>query len=159
MADSQSESDRRCARRFSVTFRLVCDDGAGYSNAVVVNLSESGALVQSPRHYALGDTLVLVPVGDAGEVLFDIPGTVVRIVEAGSESGTTRYGLEFFDMTEQHVDALRQLCLSMPDTPQALPSVVQPHGGPAAEGGAAHHRIRTRFSDHARTPRWAHRPF
>ncbi len=158
MTPSQSDSERRRAPRFNVTFRLVCDDGAGYGNAVVLNLSESGALVQSPRDYALGDTLTLVPVGSAGEILFDIPGTVVRIVEDG-QPAERRYGLEFFDLTEQHEDALRKLCHGMPETPDELPEGSQPDGGPPAEGGAPHHRIRTRFTDHASAPRWSRRPF
>ncbi|MEM6993380.1 MAG: PilZ domain-containing protein [Myxococcota bacterium] len=154
-----SESERRRAPRFNVTFRLVCDDGAGYGNAVVVNLSESGALVESPRAYALGDALTLVPVGAAGDILFDIPGTVVRIVDDRAHGGTRRYGLQFFDLTDQHRTALRKLCRAMPDTPAELPLPEQPDGGPPREGGNPHHRIRTRFTDHAATPRWSRRPF
>ena len=152
-----ADSERRRAPRYNVTFRLVCDDGEGFANAVVINLSDSGALVQSSRDYEVGDVLSLVPIGTAGEILFDVPATVVRIVE--QPEGPARYGLQFKDLTARQRRAMRQLCEAMPETPEDLPGSENPVGGPPSKGGEPHYRIRTRIGGSPTTPRWAKRPY
>ena len=152
-----AESERRRAPRHNVTFRLVCDDGEGFGSATVVNLSDSGALVQTSRDYTVGDELSLVPVGDAGEILFDVPATVVRIVE--DEAGVRRYGLQFQELTPRRLRAMRRLCEAMPETPEQLPGAENPEGGPPRQGGESHYRIRTRVGGSPGTPRWAKVPY
>ncbi len=152
-----TDSERRRAPRSNVTFRLVCDDGEGFSNAVVINLSHSGALVQTDRPYAIDQELSLVPIGAAGEILFDVSAKVVRVVEA--EDGSPRYGLRFEGLTPQRLRAMRRLCEAMPQTPEELPGAEAPRGGPPRVGGDSHFRIRTRVGGSPRTPRWAKRPF
>lgn len=154
---SSSNAERRRAPRYNVTFRLVCDDGDGFGNAVVINLSDSGALVESEREYAVGDVLSLVPVGAAGEILFDVPATVVRIVVA--DDGSKRYGLAFEELTPRRIRAMQKLCEAMPETPEELPGSETPVGGPPRQGGEPHHRIRMRVGGSPRTPRWAKLPF
>jgi hypothetical protein len=152
-----SDADRRRAPRYNVTFRMVCDDGEGFSNAVVVNLSDSGALVQTSREYAVGDELSLVPVGDAGEILFDVPATVARVVDRSG--GDYHYGLQFQEITPRRLRAMRKLCAAMPETPEEIPSDANPAGGAPSEGGEPHFRIRTRVGGSPSTPRWAKLPF
>jgi hypothetical protein len=154
---SSDDSERRRAPRYNVTFRLVCDDGEGFATAVVINLSDSGALVQSDREYATGDELSLVPVGAAGEILFDVPATVMRV--ADDVDGAKRYGLQFQDITPRRLRAMRRLCEAMPETPEDLPGSEAPVGGPPRRGGEPHYRIRTRVGGSPTTPRWAKRPF
>ena len=154
---SSSTDERRRAPRYNVTFRLICDDGLGFGNAVVINLSDSGALVQSDREYAIGDVLSLVPIGAAGEILFDVPAKVVRIVT--TEDGSQRYGLAFEELTPRRVRAMQRLCEAMPETPEDLPGSEAPVGGPPRLGGDPHHRIRTRVGCCPVTPRWAKLPF
>lgn len=154
-----SESERRRAPRFNVTFRLVCDDGEGFTNAVVINLSDSGALVQTEQSYAIGDELSLVPVGAAGEILFDVRATVMRAADEPDANGTRRYGLRFEGLTASQVKAMRRLCEAMPETPEDLPGSEAPIGGPARHGSEPHYRIRTRVGAVPTTPRWAKRPF
>ncbi|MCR9164574.1 MAG: PilZ domain-containing protein [Nannocystaceae bacterium] len=154
-----SESERRRAPRFNVTFRLVCDDGEEFANAVVINLSDSGALVQTDRSYALGDVLSLVPVGTAGEILFDVHAEVVRVVGEPDADGSQRYGLRFEGLTPRCIRAMRRLCEAMPETPEELPGSEAPIGGPARHGSESHYRIRTRVGGTPTTPRWAKRPF
>lgn len=154
-----SESDRRRAPRYNVTFRLVCDDGDGFANAVVINLSDSGALLQTEQSYELGDVLSLVPVGAAGEILFDVRATVMRVAEQPDANGSQRYGLRFEGLTPARVRAMRRLCEAMPETPEELPGSEIPLGGPPRHGSEPHYRIRTRVGAVATTPRWAKRPF
>lgn len=153
-----TDSDRRRAPRFNVTFRLACDDGQGFGNATVINLSESGALVQSSSEYPLGHELNLVPVGPAGDMLFDVPATVVRIIDSPRLVGAKHFGLHFHDVTPQRAVALRRLCAQMPESTGELDEPGLPSGGPPREGGEPHHRIRRRprSSD---SPRWSRRPF
>ena len=154
---SPAKDERRCAPRYNVTFRLICDDGLGFGNAVVINLSDSGALVESERAYAIGDVLSLVPVGTAGEILFDVPAKVIRIVS--TQDGAQRYGLAFEELTPRRVRAMQRLCEAMPETPEDLPGSETPIGGPPRLGGEPHHRIRTRVGSSPVTPRWAKLPF
>ena len=154
-----SESERRRAPRYNVTFRLVCDDGEGFTNAVVINLSDSGALVQTERSYALGQVLSLVPVGAAGEILFDVRATVMRAAEEPDSNGARRYGLRFEGLTPARIRAMRRLCEAMPETPEDLPGSEAPIGGPPRQGSEPHYRIRTRVGAIPTTPRWAKRPF
>lgn len=147
--------ERRRAARHRVTFRLVCDDGRGYANAICIDISESGALVQAARNYEVGDTISLVPVGSAGEILFDVPATVVRAIDAPGTQDARRYGLHFEDLTPQRVAGLRKLCAAMPETPQTLPEPEAPSGGPPREGGDPHFRLRTRVGSKRDTPAWA----
>lgn len=154
---SSDSSERRRAPRYNVTFRLVCDDGQGFANAIVINLSDTGALVQSEREYEVGDTLSLVPVGAAGEILFDVPAKVVRIVTPAD--GSRRYGLLFDGLTARELRAMRRLCEAMPETPEDLPGSETPIGGPPRTGGEPHFRIRSRVGSSTSTPRWAKWPF
>ena len=147
--------ERRRAARHRVTFRLVCDDGRGYSSAVCIDISESGALVQTAQHYDVGDTISLVPVGGAGEILFDVPAEVVRAIDAPGTRDARRYGLHFKDLTPQRSAGLRKLCAAMPETPETLPEPETPSGGPPREGGDPHFRLRTRVGSKAHTPGWA----
>lgn len=127
---------------------------------MVVNLSDSGALVRSRRGYALGQTLTLVPIGPAGEILFDVPGTIMRIVENDTTApGVVHYGLQFAELTPERESALRELCNAMPTTPEELKAGDSPEGGPPAAGGTPHHRIRTRVSGKSSSPRWSRLPF
>jgi len=138
-----------------MTFRLVCDDGRGYSNAVCIDISESGALVQTTRDYEVGDTISLVPVGGAGEILFDVPAKVVRVIDAPGTQDARRYGLNFQELTPRRVAGLRKLCAAMPQTPDKLPEPEAPSGGPPREGGDPHFRLRTRVGGTGHTPGWA----
>ncbi len=150
--------ERRRAPRYNVTFSMVCDDGDAFASAVVVNLSDSGALVQTENHYAEGDELSLVPVGEAGDILFDLPATVVRILDDPG-GRIKRYGVRFSGLTPPRLRALRTLCEAMPPTPEHLPELSGPQGGPARNGSEPHFRIRTRVGGSPGTPRWARRPF
>ncbi len=151
--------ERRRAPRYNVTFSMVCDDGDAFASAVVVNLSDSGALVQTENEYAEGDELSLVPVGEAGDILFDLPATVVRILDDPGTGRIKRYGVRFSGLTLPRLRALRTLCEAMPPTPELLPESSAPQGGPARNGSEPHFRIRTRVGGSPGTPRWARRPF
>lgn len=156
---SAQDYERRRAPRYNVTFPMLCDDGEAFASAVVVNLSDSGALVQTENDYVEGDTLSLVPLGDAGDILFDLPATVVRILD-GPESGRMkRYGVRFSGLSLPRLRALRTLCEAMPPTPEHIPQSRLPQGGPARSGSEPHFRIRMRVGGSPGTPRWARRPF
>lgn len=156
---SAQDYERRRAPRYNVTFSMVCDDGDAFASAVVVNLSDSGALVQSDNAYVEGDELSLVPSGPAGDILFDLPATVVRVLDAPDDGRAKRYGLQFSELTLPRLRALRTLCEAMPPTPERFPSSLEPDGGPARNGSEPHFRIRTRVGGRPGTPRWARRPF
>lgn len=156
---SAKDYERRRAPRYNVTFSMVCDDGEAFGSAVVVNLSDSGALVQTENDYAEGDTLSLVPLGAAGDILFDLPATVVRILDGPGAGRKKRYGVRFSGLTLPRLRALRTLCEAMPQTPEHLPESRTPQGGPARGGNEPHFRIRTRVGGRPGTPRWARRPF
>lgn len=156
---SAQDFERRRAPRYNVTFSMVCDDGDAFGSAVVVNLSDSGALVQTENDYAEGDQLSLVPVGEAGDILFDLPATVVRILDEPATGRLKRYGVRFSGLTLPRLRALRTLCEAMPPTPERLPESDAPLGGPARNGSEPHFRIRTRVGGSPGTPRWARRPF
>ncbi|MGH1345113.1 MAG: PilZ domain-containing protein [Nannocystales bacterium] len=153
------DPERRRAPRYNVTFSMVCDSGDAFGSAVVVNLSDSGALVQTEDDYAEGDKLSLVPVGEAGDILFDLPATVVRILDDPGPGRIKRYGVRFSGLTLPRIRALRTLCAAMPPTPDELPESEAPQGGPARSGSEPHFRIRTRVGGSPGTPRWARRPF
>ena len=156
---SDQDHERRRAPRYNVTFSMVCDDGEAFASAVVVNLSDSGALVQTEKDYAEGDELSLVPLGEAGDILFDLPATVVRILDGPGSGRTKRYGVRFSELTHPRLRALRTLCEAMPPTPERLPEPRAPQGGPARHRSEPHFRIRTRVGGSPGTPRWAKRPF
>jgi hypothetical protein len=121
-AASQTGADRRLTPRHDVTFHLVCSDGRAFHSAVVLDLSLGGVRVRSPVAFELGAEMQLIPVGDAGEILFDVEARVARVTRiAGTPDGPTpedRFdvGLQFVDVDEHTQLALAKLLREMPNT-------------------------------------------
>jgi hypothetical protein len=93
-----------------VTFKVVCDGGTAYSTATVLDVSEQGVFVRSKRLLPEGTKVYLTPIGAAAEV-FELPATVVRVVESEDISGMA---LRFGAVEEEDRIALRRLLQELP---------------------------------------------
>jgi len=114
-------SDRRKAGRHRVTFKVVCDGGTAYSTATVLDVSEEGVFVRSKRLLPEGTNVHLTPIGAAAEI-FELPATVVRVVDSDDISGMA---LRFGDVEKEDRLALRRLLEELPSADQA--DVSGPH--------------------------------
>jgi hypothetical protein len=104
-----------------VTFKVVCDGGTAYSTATVLDASEEGVFVRSKRLLPEGTKVHLTPIGAAAEI-FELPATVVRVVESEDISGMA---LRFGQVEEEDRKTLRQLLTELPPADPA--DVSGPH--------------------------------
>ena len=155
---SAMSSERRAAHRHRVTFNLVFDDGEAFDDAIVVDISGSGVLVQTGRPRPAGTHVRLVPVGDAGKIVLDLPARVVRVVEG--RGGTIRLGMRFEPLDEAQRAAVKRLCGEMPSTGTAVYDLApDPPGLPdePSDKSSAHLRIRAAHDKTPTQPRYTRR--
>lgn len=100
-------TDKRRSPRHELGFKMVFDDGDSYNAASVVNISETGMLLQSPRPIPLGAVVRLEPTGVVDDALFDLEAMVVRCAPLDREDGFETYhgllgiGAEFMNLSEE----------------------------------------------------------
>lgn len=115
-AVSNDGRDRRVAERTRVTFGMVCDAGASMTTGRVLDLSVTGAFIHTDKVLPVGTLVTLFPVGDAGEELFEIDATVVRVRQGTNEDDPPGMGVQFSGVSEDELAALHALIGSMPET-------------------------------------------
>ena len=122
----------------------------------VVDISATGAKLRVKGDVEIGSMVRLHPVGEAGELLFDVRAKVVRIA-AELPGGHTDVGLEFVTVDKKRLAALRRIFDEMPATDDAKIEVVEPESPePSGPREAPHHRIRARLpAASRREPKWA----
>lgn len=98
-----------------MTFKVVCDGDTAYNTATVLDVSEEGVFVRSKRLLPEGTKVYLTPIGAAAEI-FELPATVVRVVETDDISGMA---LRFGDVDKEDRVALRRLLRELPSADQA----------------------------------------
>lgn len=112
---SAVSAERRAARRHRVSFQMVFDDGGSYGMGTVLDVSATGLLLEVDRAPRRGARVRLVPIGDAGDILFDVRAEVVRRERTEPER-RMRIGLRFLNMNPSRMRELRRLVREMPPT-------------------------------------------
>ncbi|RMG93531.1 MAG: PilZ domain-containing protein [Deltaproteobacteria bacterium] len=141
--------ERRRTRRYPVTFRLVCSDGRAFRPGTVLDLSLGGVRFRTSWSLEVGTSVELLPLGDAGDVLFAVKGRVVRVEPAEDRADRWHVALAFEDVDDEVLESLRRLTCEMPPVygttvdPDPPPSA---NDGPKPDESLPHMRIRARIS-------------
>jgi len=132
-----------------VTFRLVCSDGRSFRAGTVLDLSTGGVRFRTSSPFEVGARVELLPLGEAGEVLFSIEGRVVRCEPAPDRADRWHAALAFVEVTKEAREALERLTGTMPTVqdgrldPDPAPAA---NDGPAPETSWAHLRLHARIT-------------
>ena len=132
-----------------MTFRLVCTDGRTFSPGTVLDLSTSGVRFRSSVPLAVGQEVDIVPLGQAGEILFDVSAIVVRVAQAKDREDRWIVALQFLSPSVETEQALARLTESMPRVDEVEHLDPDPPPAPANDDGQGTHsmphiRMRTR---------------
>lgn len=131
--------------RHAVTFRVVCDDGEIYTDATVLNVSESGAFLHTRKLLPVGSEITISPIGDAARYVFELTGKVVRHVPA-KDGSVPGMGIQFQELDEDDVEGLRIFFEEMPPTgPESLTDMPVERAEDNSQTSLAHMRMRVRL--------------
>jgi len=99
------------AARFSVTFRVVWDDGESYFTGPVSNISETGIFVETTMPLKSGAAVTVIPLVD-DVALFELRGKVTRAVAEDWDNAPDRVvgmGIHWDTITKEQLAELRKM--------------------------------------------------
>lgn len=100
------------AKRFPLSFQVAYDDGEGFMTGRVVDVSETGAFIETTMPLKPGTTVSITPLLPGESGLFEIEAEVVRTLEYDPDTLMelpAGMGVRFTNITDEERSQLRKM--------------------------------------------------